>query len=115
MKNLKTKNQKEKVYRHGEILLRPIAKLPSGLKKADTKTIIAGSHGNAHTISAGELFFHQADTYIFGYLKAQKTTLLHPEHGEGKSGLLKASIPDGIYELRKQQEFINNELKPVVD
>jgi len=102
-------------YRHGEIALVKIEKLPEGLKKSDIKILMKGSHSNSHSIDKGEIFFKQVDSYIFGYLIAKNTSLLHTEHGEGKEKLKVAKIEDGIYELRKQQEIINSELKPVVD
>lgn len=130
--------KKEKIYRHGEIALRPIEKLPEGLTKSGSKTIIQGSHGNSHTISAGDLYFKDVDIYVFGYLKAKNTKILHLEHGnicsiccfdKLTSGVCpkchtdfvkenknrEASLPNGIYELRKQQEFISSELEPVID
>lgn len=52
MKNVK----KEEVVRHGEVLLRPITSLPSGLAKADTDVIMNGSGGNDHKIVNGDLY-----------------------------------------------------------
>lgn len=108
---------KTNVYRHGEIAFVQIDALPSDLQKSESKDIIKGQTGNSHSISCGDLYFQNKGQYIFGYLVAKNTILLHSEHGdevkEGKKR--KAYIPDGIYELRKQQEFINNELQPVID
>lgn len=109
--------KKIKIYRHGEIGLIPISKLPNGLTLSNSKIIMQGSHGNSHLINSGELYFKQVDAFVFGYLVAKNTTLLHKEHGkkiEGKE-YKEAHIPDGVYELRKQNEFINSELKPVID
>lgn len=108
---------KKQVYRHGEIALVKIDKLPEGLKNSESKVLIEGSHGNSHSISSGQIYFKQVDNFIFGYLVAKNTKLLHTEHGEikGRKTLREADIADGVYELRKQQEFINNELKPVID
>jgi hypothetical protein len=105
-----------KMYRHGEIGLVLIDKLPTGLTKSDSKVIMQGSHSNSHLIDNGELYFKNVNQYIFGYLVAKNTKLLHKEHGEtNKKGLRQATIPNGIYELRKQNEIVNSELKPVVD
>ena len=108
---------KSKIYRHGEIGLVPIKKLPDGLKKTDSKVIIKGSNGHSHSIDNGQLYFYKKGEYVFGYLVAKNTNLLHDEHGYFVKGRKerKAKLPDGVYELRKQQEFINNELKPVID
>ena len=103
--------------RHGEIGLRLIEKLPEGLTPSESKCIMAGSHGNSHTFDNGKLFLKKVDEFVFGYFVAENTKLFHPDHGEKIKGstFRQASLPDGIYELRKQQEFINNELKPVID
>ena len=108
--------KKFKNYRHGEVGLFGIATLPAGLKKSETKVLMNGSHGNSHLIDDGEIYLKAVDQYVFGYLVAKNTTLLHEEHGaKDRSKFRKAPIADGVYELRKQQEFINNELKPVID
>ena len=103
-------------YRHGEIALIAIDKLPEQLIKSGSKIIVSGSHGNNHEISQGDLYFKNVGQFIFGYLAAKNTTLLHPEHG--KSNILGkkiAKIKNGIYELRKQQEYTPDGLKPVID
>jgi len=106
---------KTKLYRHGEIALEPISKLPDNLTQSDTKILISGSHGNNHEIDNGKIYFKKEDSYVFGYLVAKNTSILHSEHGEEGGKIKKAYIPDGVYPLRKQQEFVNNELKPIVD
>ena len=111
MKNMK----KEKVYRHGEIGFRVINKLPDGLKRSETNVIMSGSHGNSHSFKNGDLFLKNVDQYVFGYFVAQNTILLHAEHGKNIGSIREAILPDGIYEIRKQNEYINNELKPVID
>ena len=106
-----------KMYRHGEIGFLQIEKLPEGLTPSETKCIMSGSHGNSHTFDDGVIYLKQIDTYVFWYLVAKNTKLFHPDHGEKveNSELRVAYLPDGIYELRKQQEVINLELKPVID
>ena len=128
-----------KNYRHGEIGLFQIEKLPKGLKKSESKIIMQGSHGNSHSIDNGELYFKNVDNYIFGYLVAKNTKLQHFEHGNicsvcGYDKLINtntcsqcntdfvkekkyrlAKINNGVFELRKQNEIVNSELKPVID
>lgn len=130
---------KTRVYRHGEICFIQINKLPENLVKSESKEIVKGSHSNSHCITQGDLYFKDVDQYIFGYLVAKDTKLTHLEHGnicsvckfDGlrntnicpkcntdfvKDGKLRLAIlPDAVYELRKQNEFINNELQPVID
>ncbi len=101
----------KQAYRHGEILLLKIEKLPEGLKKSDTKTFMVGSHGNSHSIDKGQLYLTK-DPINFGYLVAKDTNLLHPEHQDETGG---AKIKNGIYQLIKQQEFTPEGLIPVID
>lgn len=105
---------KTKAYRHGEIAFCPIKRLPGGLKQEISKIIVQGSHGNSHKYDNGKLYLKNVNSYIFGYFIAKNTTLFHPDHGEGEK-IKEVKLPDGIYEIRKQQEFINSELKPVID
>lgn len=104
-------------YRHGEIALIGINELPNGLKESNTTCIIKGSHGNDHLIDNGKLYFKNVNEFVFGYLVSKNTKLLHSDHGKviENSKFREAPIKDGVYELRKQQEFVNNELKPVID
>lgn len=107
----------KKLFRHGEIVFVKIEKLPNDLVESESKVIVKGQNGHSHSINNGKLYFKNADTYIFGYLVAKNTSLLHDEHGviiDGSKSRI-AKLPNGVYELRKQQEFINNELKPVID
>lgn len=105
----------KKVFRHGELAFVSIDKLPNGLKKENTKTIVKGSHRHDHTFDNGKIFFKNVGEFIIGYFVANNTTLYHEEHGEGKGKLKKAKLPNGIYEIRKQQEYTPEGLKPVVD
>jgi hypothetical protein len=102
----------KQAYRHGEIALVKVDKLPEGLKLSKSKTIMTGSHGNNHDIDKGELYFTNEGVYIFGYLVAKDTNLLHPEHKDKTGG---AKIEDGIYQLIKQQEYTPSGLIPVID
>ena len=102
----------KKAFRHGEILFLSIDKLPEGLEETKTKQIMTGSHGNSHTFDNGEIYFKQEDEFIFGYFVAKNTNLFHSEHSP-KIG--DANLPDGIYQLRKQNEHAPAGLTPVVD
>jgi hypothetical protein len=99
-------------YRHGEVMLREVEKLPQDLTKAKTKVFMTGSHGHNHSINTGDLYFHKDGEFIFGYLVAKNTSLLHPEHSPNVGD---AQIADGVYELRKQQEYTPEGLVPVID
>lgn len=103
---------KQKAYRHGEVLLVKVDKLPEGLTPSKEKVFMVGSHGNNHSIDKGTLYFKKESDFVFGYLEAKDTNLLHPEHSPKKG---KAKVEDGYYKLIKQQEHTPNGLVPIVD
>lgn len=108
--------KKIKCFRHGEIGFIPIDKLPENLKETKSKVIMKGSHNNDHSFDNGKLYLKNVSQYVFGYFVSKNTTLLHYEHGkQNKSKQRTALLPNGIYELRRQVEFINSELKHVID
>lgn len=69
---------------------------------------MSGSHGHDHTINQGKIYLKKVNDFVFGYLIAKDTEIQHEEHGNHK-------IPDGVYELRGQQEYTPQGLIPVID
>jgi hypothetical protein len=100
---------KKQAYRHGEICLLQIDKLPKGLKQSKTNVLMNGSHFNSHTFDKGKIYL-KSDGQTFGYFVAEKTKLFHPEHSPKG-----CKIKDGIYQLIKQVEFTPDGFKPVID
>jgi hypothetical protein len=106
----------QKAYRHGEIALVKIDKLPEEIRPSDSEILMKGSHGHDHSFKGGIFYPFQKGEFVFGYLVANGTVLFHPEHGEGGENKLKeAKLPDGIYELRKQHEHTPDGLKQIID
>lgn len=101
---------KKQGYRHGEIVFELIDKLPEGLELSKSKSFLIGSHGNSHTYDNGKLYLKNEGIYIFGYFVSKNTKLYHTEHSPKG-----AKIEDGIYRLRRAVEFINGELRIVID
>lgn len=101
---------KNKAYRHGEIVFLKIDKLPKDLKEEKTNIFSKGNTGNNHTFEGGRLYPKIEGLYTIGYFKAKDTKLFHIEHSP-KGGM----IEDGYYKILKQSEFINGELKQVID
>ncbi|MEK7179906.1 MAG: hypothetical protein AAB706_00355 [Patescibacteria group bacterium] len=104
-------------YRHGDICFIEISKLPTGLKATkDDVILLSGSGGNPHTFKGGIFYPKINGEFIIGYFKAKDTRLYHLDHGEKKVGGLKeAKIGDGIYEIRRQVEVVNGQMRQVVD
>lgn len=105
-----------KIYRHGEIAFEVIKTLPRELKVEKTNIITKGNTNNSHMFKGGNFYPKNEDNYIFGYFEAKNTTLYHKEHGDKKNGELKSTkLPNGNYKLRRQVEFINGELRQIID
>ena len=112
-----------KVYRQGDLCLIPNQRnfkveIPKNLKKAETNIIMQGSGGHPHKVEDCEIYFKNIDTFIFGYLKANKNAkVLHIEHGVYTKGkqLKEGVIPEGIYQMRHQIEDTHEGMKVVVD
>jgi len=103
----------KKAYRHGDMALEIVDKIPIGLKEKKTSILMEGSHGNNHTFKNGKFFPKLEGEFIFGYFQAKENCiLLHPEHGDKKG---QAKIEKGFYRLRKQHEKLADELKEVQD
>jgi hypothetical protein len=101
-----------KIYRHGEIGFLKISKLPTGIKQSKTNIVAKGNTGNSHTFSGGKIYLlDEPKDFVFGYFVAKDTILLHDEHGENG----KAKLPNGTYELLRQQEHTPEGLIPVID
>lgn len=106
---------KTKAYRHWEILLEVINKLPEWLEKTNQNEFIKWSHWHSHSFDNWELYLKKEDEFIFGYFIAKNTTLLHSEHWDWNNNLKQSKIKDWIYRCRRQVEYINWELKQVID
>ncbi len=102
-------------YRHGDLALLQVNKMPK-LKESKTNVLLQeGSGGHPHTFKGGK-FYPDLKDLSLGFLVAEKTKLYHPEHGDKKVGsLMEASIKDGIYQVIRQVEDTHEGLKPVVD
>lgn len=106
-----------KVFRHGDLALISVESLPNGVKASESRTLMRGSHGNNHDIAKGGTFYPKEEgQFVLGYLKASAgCCLLHPDHGEGEGAVRTASIPKGVYELRRQFEHRHEEMRQVID
>ena len=105
-------------YRHGDLALVSIERLPEGLTASKSKVLMTGSGGNDHIFTDGT-FYPKAYGQTVGYLDAPNgSTLLHPNHGEivGKGKKLRvAEIEVGVYTCIKQIEQTHDGMRPVED
>jgi len=101
---------KTKAFRHGEMAFVKVSKLPKELKEDNTGIFSKGNTGNNHTFKGGKFYPKNEGQFIKGYFKAKDTKLYHAEHSPNG-----CEIPNGNYEVRKQSEFINGELRVIID
>ena len=103
--------KKLKNYRHGDVSIIGIESLPKTLKASNDNVFMSkGSSGHDHTFTGGVFYPKVKGDNIVGYLVAKGTVLYHEEHSP--KGV---KIQDGIYEIRKQNEFTHEGLREVVD
>ncbi len=108
---------KNQNYRHGDLALCGIDKLPDNLEQTKTNVLMEGKTAS-HRFKNGTVYLKEVNEHIFGYFVATKdTVLLHVDHGETVKGTKtkEAKILKGVYELRRQTEDTNEGLKPVID
>lgn len=107
---IQNKTMKKQVWEHGEIAFVKIDTLPEGLTESDTNVFAKGNTGNSHTFKGGKMYLKKVNDFVFGYFVAKNTKLYHTEHSPNG-----CELPDGVYEMRKQNEYINGDLRQVVD
>ena len=87
---------KTKAYRQGDVVLKPVSKLPSGLKLKDNILAYGESTGHKHQFRGDKV-----KTYTDGqkqYCVLEEEAILdHEEHH-------KQTLPKGVYEVEIQRE-----------
>lgn len=98
-------------WRHGDVALIGISKLPVSLKESNTNIFMSkGSGGHDHTFKGGKFYPKVKGNNVIGYIRAKDTVLYHEEHSP--KGV---PIANGVYEIRKQNEFTHEGLREVID
>lgn len=97
---LSSHNSPGTLYRHGDVLLRQVTHLPTGVQRQTGVTLAHGeSTGHSHRLAqpdqvqlwarGGELFLE---------IKGSSATLVHEEHRA-------IELPQGIYRVWRQREY----------
>ena len=98
--NKKKGDKKDTIYRQGDVLLRKIRNLPTGLKQKDKVLAYGEATNHSHQFKAPDdyvLVFHDGDGKQ--YVQVLKPTeLQHEEHDW-------LDIEQGNYEVIQQREF----------
>jgi len=99
-----------KIYRHGDVLLKEVTKIPAKAKDLKTNLVEQGTaNGNHHHFSGGQAITRQlADKKYIDVLKI--SPLSHEEHDTIK-------IAKGKYEVIHEREFdyFENDMRRVID
>ncbi len=88
------------LYRHGDVLIKRIAKLPIGVQPRDGTTLAHGEvTGHSHRIQqahAAQLWMQHRELFL--EIKEPSATLIHEEHRA-------IELPRGVYHVWKQREY----------
>jgi hypothetical protein len=93
-------NQRNVLYRHGDVLIGRIATIPDRAQKRVGATLASGEvTGHSHRIqpsNAVQLWVHGSELFL--EVKQTGATLVHEEHQA-------IEIPQGLYRIWRQREY----------
>jgi hypothetical protein len=92
--------------RQGDLLIRRIKKLPTGLKKRATKIILYGeATGHKHQLTCGSVFDSKEGLVYLSLVKDSQ--LVHEEHGA-------IDLKKGKYAVIRQREYQSKDMVRLV-
>ena len=71
--------KKPKLYRHGDLLIRQVKKIPESATQLSTSIIAHGENGNTHKLHGSHQVYEMSDKQILFEAK-QDLSLKHQEH-----------------------------------
>ncbi len=98
------------LYRHGDVLISSIKKIPEDAKKRPGKMLVEGEitgHSHHFTNSAN-IQLYQDSEYIYIDVLSPKESLIHEEHKP-------ISLEKGQYKVWIQREYTPQEIRRVLD
>lgn len=103
--------EKKKCWRHGDVIIREVEKIPTGAIEQKTEKIILAYGevtGHAHRISegVGHLFNFDDKTYL--KITSERAALTHEEHK-------RIDLPQGDFEIIIQKDYEPKGWQKVVD
>lgn len=106
------KNNKSKmVYRQGDVLILPVSKIPSDLKRTKRVTLALGEvTGHHHSISHGAVGYADDENGLAEYVEVNgdSANLTHQEHDT-------ITLPKGKYRKIIQVEYTPEAIRNVAD
>jgi hypothetical protein len=93
-------NQIGTLYRHGDVLIKRIADLPSDVQRREGVTLAHGEvTGHSHRMQQAQAVqLWERSSELFLEVKAGSATLIHEEHRA-------IELPQGVYRVWKQREY----------
>jgi uncharacterized protein YrzB (UPF0473 family) len=86
-----------KIYRQGDVVLRPVSRLPKYANKAGEQLSISSENGNPHTMQAA-VYVARRNRQMQQYVVLEdEEKMTHPQHPT-------LVIPAGIYEVSNVHE-----------
>jgi hypothetical protein len=86
-----------KIYRQGDVVLRPVSRLPKRANKAGEQLSISSENGNPHTMQAA-VYVARRNRQMLQYVVLEdEEKMTHPQHPT-------LVIPAGIYEVSNVHE-----------
>lgn len=112
-RNVKSES-KAAAYRQGDVMLLPIAEIPTGAKPAEHPTLALGeATGHSHVVIKGDVFVG-ADGKMF-VRAAKGTTLRHQDRSGAIAEHRPFKVAPGCYEVRIEEEYTPEGLRRVED
>jgi hypothetical protein len=92
----------ELIYRQGDVLLRKVADLPDGFKKAKSNIVAEGeATGHNHRLEGGDVMVKGREMMVW-VVGPDPAELVHEEHAA-------IGIEPGVYEvIRQREEALNS-------
>lgn len=95
--------------RHGDVLLTRVNEKDQDLKKLDHLVLAEGEvTGHAHRISEGKAELYEASDSMVLVVRSESAALTHEEHN-------RIDVPEGIYEVKIQREYVPQSYRYVQD
>ncbi len=110
--NLKGVLMQKENYRHGDVILKRVEKIPSGATKLETKgnlVLAEGENtGHSHKFPSGVGHLFKYDNRLYLEITSKQAKINHEEHGPGK-------VAPGCYEVLIQNEWQEDGWTKVID
>ena len=96
--------KKSKLYRHGDLLIRQVKKIPLSARRLSTNIVAHGENGHRHKLHGSHQVYgtHSSQNYRIiepTYFQAkEEISLKHQEHNTLK-------ISKGLYEILHEREY----------